>query len=173
MKVHKKNLASRPIVSCSGSLLFALGVWIDTKLQHVAAAQATYIKSSFELKKELLQLVLPAGARIFISDARTMYTSIKTTPALIEIGNYLRRNERKFADIPIEERDPAEVSHIPGERDGEVVTVNTVPAGTAISNYAFDVTPARLVTGLITEAGVCEASEEGLAGLFPDRASQG
>ncbi len=77
------------------------------------------------------------------------------------------------ADIPIEERDPQEVSHIPGERDGEVVTVNTVPAGTAISNYAFDVTPARLVTGLITEAGICEASEAGLAGLFPGRASRG
>ncbi len=77
------------------------------------------------------------------------------------------------ADIPIEERDPAEVSHIPGELDGEVVTVNTVPEGTSISNYAFDVTPARLVTGLITEAGVCEASEEGLAGLFPEQASQG
>ncbi len=77
------------------------------------------------------------------------------------------------ADIPIEQRDPEEVSHIPGEHDGAVVTVNTVPAGTPISNYAFDVTPARLVTGLITEAGVCEASEAGLAGLFPDRASRG
>ncbi len=77
-----------------------------------------------------------------------------------------------IADIPIEERDPLEVSHVPGERGGEVVTVNTVPAGTPISNYAFDVTPARLVTGLITEAGICEASESGLAGLFPDQASR-
>ncbi len=76
------------------------------------------------------------------------------------------------ADIPIEERDPEEVSHIPGEHGGTVVSVNTVPAGTPISNYAFDVTPSRLVTGLITEAGVCEASEAGLAGLFPDHASR-
>ena len=74
--------------------------------------------------------------------------------------------------IPIEERDPEEVSHIPGEHGGAVVSVNTVPAGTPISNYAFDVTPARLVTGLITESGVCEASEAGLAGLFPDLASR-
>ena len=73
-------------------------------------------------------------------------------------------------DIPIEERDPEEVSHITGAGPDGIVTVNTVPTETAISNFAFDVTPARLVTGLITEAGVCEASEAGLAGLFPDRA---
>lgn len=70
-------------------------------------------------------------------------------------------------DIPIEERDPEEVSHITGAAGGEVVTVNTVPTNTPISNFAFDVTPARLVTGLITEAGICEASEGGLADLFP------
>jgi methylthioribose-1-phosphate isomerase len=47
-----------------------------------------------------------------------------------------------------------------------------VAEGTPVRNYAFDVTPARLVTGLITEQGLCEASEQGLAGLFPDRARQ-
>ena len=71
-------------------------------------------------------------------------------------------------DIPIEERDPREVSHIVGEVGGRTVTVNTVADGTAVSNYAFDVTPARLVTGLITERGICNASEHGLAHLFPD-----
>ncbi len=72
-------------------------------------------------------------------------------------------------DIPIEERDPAEVTHIRGALGDKVVEVNTVPSESAISNYAFDVTPARLVTGLITEAGICTASSEGLATLFPDR----
>ncbi len=72
------------------------------------------------------------------------------------------------ADIPIEERDPREVSHIRGAVGGDVVEVATLPKGTPISNFAFDVTPARLVTGLITERGVCEASEAGLTSLFPE-----
>ena len=75
------------------------------------------------------------------------------------------------ADIPIEERDPSEVSHIHGITDGERKTVRTTAESTPISNYAFDVTPARLVTGLITERGICEASEPGLVGLFPERSS--
>ncbi len=74
--------------------------------------------------------------------------------------------------IPIEERDPREVSHVAGELDGRVVEVGTTPPATPVRNIAFDVTPARLVTGLITERGVCAASEAGLAGLFPERAQQ-
>ena len=74
-----------------------------------------------------------------------------------------------LTEIPIEERDPSEVSHIYGECDGKVLTVNTVPTKTAIRNFAFDVTPARLVTGLITELGICAATEDGLAALFSDR----
>lgn len=73
-------------------------------------------------------------------------------------------------DIPIEQRDPREVTHIWGKNGDRFDEVNTVAPGTPVSNYAFDVTPARLVTGLITEAGICEASESGLAGLFPERA---
>ena len=72
------------------------------------------------------------------------------------------------AEIPIEERDPAEVSHITGMSGGERVTVDTTSRGTPVSNYAFDVTPAHLVTGLITERGICPASEAGLLGLFPE-----
>jgi len=72
-------------------------------------------------------------------------------------------------DIPIEERDPREVSEIYGVVDDRTCTVRTTAPGTAISNYAFDVTPARLVTGLITERGICAASEEGLLTLFPER----
>ncbi len=75
------------------------------------------------------------------------------------------------SNIPIEERNPDEVSRIYGKSADGFTTVDTVGSNTAISNYAFDVTPARLVTGLITEAGICDASEEGLSGLFPELAA--
>ena len=101
MNVHKTPLRSRPIVSCSGSLLHALGVWIDTKFQLVAAKQHTYFKSSFDLKQELLQLHLPPGARFFVADAVSMYTNIQTAPALREIARYLHQHAHQFADIPI------------------------------------------------------------------------
>ena len=74
-------------------------------------------------------------------------------------------------DIPIEMRDPAEVSRISGRTDsGEVVTVDVLPKGSPAANYAFDVTPARLVTAIITERGVCAASEAGLLSLYPEHA---
>jgi methylthioribose-1-phosphate isomerase len=72
-------------------------------------------------------------------------------------------------DIPIEERVADEVTHISG-LDGEAIReVRVVPEGSPVRNDAFDVTPARLITGLITERGICDASEKGLAELFPDR----
>jgi len=72
--------------------------------------------------------------------------------------------------IPIEERDGREVSELTGRTaDGRIETVRVIPDGSPVANYAFDVTPARLVTGLITERGVCAASREGLLGLFPER----
>ena len=71
-------------------------------------------------------------------------------------------------EIPIEERDGEEVSHVRGIADGRPVTVRMTATSTPVSNYAFDVTPARLVTGLITERGVCAASEDGLLDLFPE-----
>ena len=77
-----------------------------------------------------------------------------------------------IADIPIEERDPDEVSVLHGRDGDELRSVRTVATDTPISNYAFDVTPARLITGLITERGICPASEEGLSGLFPERAQR-
>jgi methylthioribose-1-phosphate isomerase len=73
-------------------------------------------------------------------------------------------------EIPIEERDSAEVSHVSGVADDVLTNVRIVMPTTPISNYAFDVTPARLVSGLITERGICEASEAGLTNLFPERA---
>ncbi|MEL7151995.1 MAG: S-methyl-5-thioribose-1-phosphate isomerase [Pseudomonadota bacterium] len=75
------------------------------------------------------------------------------------------------AEIPIEERDPREVTHVQGTlASGDLEVVQVTPDGTPGGNPAFDVTPSRFVTGLITERGVCEASEEGLAALFPDQA---
>jgi methylthioribose-1-phosphate isomerase len=73
-------------------------------------------------------------------------------------------------DIPIEQRDGAELTDISGRLpSGEVVTVRITPPGSAVANYGFDVTPARLVTRLVTERGVCAASPEGLLSLFPER----
>jgi methylthioribose-1-phosphate isomerase len=75
------------------------------------------------------------------------------------------------ATIPIEERHAHEVSRIAGRTDdGGVVTVDILPEGSPAANPAFDVTPARLVTGLITERGVCAASEAGLLSLYPEQA---
>ena len=74
-------------------------------------------------------------------------------------------------EIEIEERNAAEVTHMTGRtQGGEIATVQVTPDGSPAANPAFDVTPARLVSGLITERGCCDASEAGLAGLFPERA---
>jgi methylthioribose-1-phosphate isomerase len=71
--------------------------------------------------------------------------------------------------IPIEERSPEEVTHITGRSStGRIETVRLVPEASTALNLAFDVTPARLVTGLITERGVCTASRAGLQRLYPD-----
>ena len=70
--------------------------------------------------------------------------------------------------IPIEERSADEVALISGETAaGAIETVRIVPRGSPVANFAFDVTPARLVTGLITERGICPATEAGLMALFP------
>ena len=75
-------------------------------------------------------------------------------------------------EIPIEERAATEVTHLSGCRDdGSLATIRVTPAGSPAANPAFDVTPARLVTGLITERGVCPASPEGLRQMFPERAT--
>jgi methylthioribose-1-phosphate isomerase len=77
------------------------------------------------------------------------------------------------AEIPIEERSADEVTHMSGRtRDGRIETVQVVPDGSPVANYGFDVTPARLITGLITERGVLAADAAALAKAFPERASQ-
>jgi methylthioribose-1-phosphate isomerase len=77
-----------------------------------------------------------------------------------------------MAEIPIEERGAEEVATMTGRTgDGRIETVRIAPPGTPVANYGFDVTPARLVTGLITERGVLPASRAALAGAFPERAA--
>jgi methylthioribose-1-phosphate isomerase len=76
------------------------------------------------------------------------------------------------ADVPIEERSGDEVRRVTGRAcgGGDPAEIELVPAATAVANPAFDVTPRRLVTGLVTERGVCAASAGGLRGLFPEQA---
>ncbi len=77
--------------------------------------------------------------------------------------------EDGIKDVPIEQRDSAEVTEISGlDSSGEVRIITIAPPGSPAANYAFDVTPARLVTKLITERGVCEASSEGLSRLYSE-----
>jgi methylthioribose-1-phosphate isomerase len=74
------------------------------------------------------------------------------------------------AEIPIEERDAREVTHLTGRlEDGGFATIQVVSPGSPVANPAFDVTPGRLVTGLITERGIARADAEGLLGLYPER----
>ncbi len=75
-------------------------------------------------------------------------------------------------EIPIEQRDARELTRMRGlTEDGRLETVRITPAGSPAANWAFDVTPSRYVTALVTERGSCAASAEGLAGLYPDLAA--
>jgi methylthioribose-1-phosphate isomerase len=74
------------------------------------------------------------------------------------------------ARVPIEERSGDELRRVRGRADdGRLVEIEILPEASAAANYAFDVTPARLVTALVTERGVCEASADGLRRLYPER----
>lgn len=72
-------------------------------------------------------------------------------------------------EIPIEQRSAAEVKSIQGLHKGEIKEVQLAPENSAAANYAFDVTPARLISGLITERGICEPNEKSILELFPER----
>src|SRR5438876_1600083 len=78
---------------------------------------------------------------------------------------------RDGSEIPIEERGAEELKHAEGWRDGETVEVRVAPENSPAANYGFDVTPRSLVTGLITERGVCKADEKSILELFPEHAS--
>ena len=72
-------------------------------------------------------------------------------------------------EIIIEERDPEEVTNITGFADGKIQSVRICPEGAEAANYGFDITPARLITGLITEKGICRATEKDIKEMFSDK----
>jgi methylthioribose-1-phosphate isomerase len=77
-------------------------------------------------------------------------------------------------DIPIEQRSSSELTHVTGQaNDGTLETVRVIPASSPALNLAFDVTPARLITALITERGICAASRAGLSSLYPEQRAAG
>ena len=78
---------------------------------------------------------------------------------------------RDGSEIPIEERGAEEVKRADGWRNGQMLEVSVAPEGSPAANYGFDVTPRHLVTGLITERGVCKADERSILELFPEHAS--
>jgi methylthioribose-1-phosphate isomerase len=78
---------------------------------------------------------------------------------------------RDGSEIPIEQRSVDELKHAHGWRDGQMLEVSLAPENSPAANYGFDVTPRRLVTGLITERGICKADEQSILQLFPEHAS--
>jgi methylthioribose-1-phosphate isomerase len=74
-----------------------------------------------------------------------------------------------FKELIIEERNPNEVKYVQGLENGEIKNVLIAPEATPAVNYAFDITPSKYVTGLITENGICTATEEGILKLFPGK----
>jgi methylthioribose-1-phosphate isomerase len=86
-------------------------------------------------------------------------------------GSTIDWSIRSGREIPIEERAAEEVTVITGRAAESMASVQVYPAGTRAANFGFDVTPGRLVTALITERGVCQASEAGLLSLFPERSN--
>jgi methylthioribose-1-phosphate isomerase len=75
-------------------------------------------------------------------------------------------------EIPIEERDPDEIRYIEGLAKNKSMRVLICPENSAAANYAFDITPAKLVTGFITERGICKATPQDIRRLFPEKFSQ-
>jgi hypothetical protein len=93
MKVHKLPIlpmSTRAIMSASGTLLFALGVWTDSKLQPFSIRQRAYFKSSQVLKTQHNDVVIPPNSFLFTADAVSMYTNIPTDQALTLICNHIR-----------------------------------------------------------------------------------
>jgi hypothetical protein len=89
IKLHKTPISTRPICSDCASLPHALGQWVDEQLQPIVKGQSTYFKNSFDLKKDLGGITLPANALIFTYDALSMYTNIDTEECIARIEQYL------------------------------------------------------------------------------------
>ena len=101
LKLHKSPWLTRPIVSCSGSLLYHLGIWVDLHLQKIATVQPAYIESSRHLLESFDSITpLPPNCSLFKADAVSMYTNIRTDKALREIGMYIHSRSRRFQSIP-------------------------------------------------------------------------
>jgi methylthioribose-1-phosphate isomerase len=90
------------------------------------------------------------------------YSALPSTTIDFSISNGLK-------EIVVEERNPEEVTNITGYSDGEIKSVRICPEDTVAANYGFDITPARLVTGLITEKGICRATEKDIKEMFSDK----
>ena len=124
---------------------------------------------------------------VIVGSDRTTYTGDVAN----KIGTYLKALAAKDNNIPfyaalpsssidwqmkdglkeivIEERNGDEIKYMEGLCDGEMKKVLVTPDGSRVANYGFDVTPARLVTGIITERGICNASKESILNLFPEK----
>jgi hypothetical protein len=89
IKLHKTPISTRPVCSDCASLPHALGQWVDEQLQPIVKGQSTYFKNSFDLKKELDGITLPANASIFTYDALSMYTNIDKEECIARIEQYL------------------------------------------------------------------------------------
>ena len=90
------------------------------------------------------------------------YSAFPSTSIDFSISNGLE-------EIPVEERDPEEVTNITGFAEGKIQSVRICPEDTIAANYGFDITPARLITGLITEKGICMATEKDIKEMFSDK----
>ena len=99
-KVHKVPLKTRPVVLYCGNLLHPLGQLITEMLQPLAKMHKSYFQDSFTLKKELDQKQIPSNACLFICDATSMYTNIRTGPGIHRIGWFALDNEKHLAVPP-------------------------------------------------------------------------
>ena len=169
-----------------------LHVWVDETRPRNQGANLT----SYELNEEGISntVITDNAGGILMQRGKVDMCIVGTDRTLIngdvcnKIGTYLKAlsakdnnipfyvalpsstidwNIKDYKQIPIEERNSEELSHVEGiDENNEIKKVRIYPQKSKSLNLAFDVTPAKLITGLITEKGVCEASEKGLKGLF-------
>jgi len=90
------------------------------------------------------------------------YSALPSSSIDFSISNGLK-------EIVVEERDPEEVTSISGLAEGKIQSVRICPEDTTAANYGFDITPARLITGLITEKGICRATEKDIKEMFSNK----